>query len=104
MSTADYSGHSLAFKLRKVARYIRIYGPGRTWVKVVGPKHLAATKAFEDVDEPAVRATFCAAPLCCDRRLRLFRLYHDRVLPGRLVQRFPRRCARCEQGARAVPG
>jgi predicted dehydrogenase len=59
MSTADYSGHSLAFKLRKVARYIRIYGPGRTWVKVVGQKHLAATKDFEG---PTWTNLQCARP------------------------------------------
>lgn len=47
MSTADYSGHSLMFKLRKVARYVRIYGPMRTWVKVLGQKHAAARTAFD---------------------------------------------------------
>jgi predicted dehydrogenase len=47
MSTADYRGHSLAFKIRKVARYVRIYGPRRTWIKVLGQRHAVAPAAFE---------------------------------------------------------
>lgn len=30
----DYTRHPLAYKLRKALRYTRLYGPGRTWIKV----------------------------------------------------------------------
>lgn len=36
----DYHSQSRWFKLRKVARYLRIYGPRRTWVKVQAQRHL----------------------------------------------------------------
>lgn len=36
----DYTRQPLAFRLRKVARYLRLYGPRRTHVKVLGQLHM----------------------------------------------------------------
>jgi hypothetical protein len=36
----DYTKQPLAFKLRKALRYARLYGPGRTWMKVRGQYHM----------------------------------------------------------------
>ncbi|MBW3538871.1 MAG: Gfo/Idh/MocA family oxidoreductase [Planctomycetes bacterium] len=36
----DYRQQPLLFKLRKVLRYCRLYGPRRTWVKVQAQRHL----------------------------------------------------------------
>lgn len=36
----DYIASPLAFKLRKTARYVRLYGLGRTWWKVRGQYHM----------------------------------------------------------------
>jgi len=38
----DYTSAPLAFKLRKTARYVRLYGPRRTLVKVRGQYHMRA--------------------------------------------------------------
>lgn len=40
----DYTRSPLVFKLRKVARYTRLYGPGRTLAKVRGQYHMRARK------------------------------------------------------------
>jgi predicted dehydrogenase len=37
----DYLAQPLAFKVRKAARYVRLYGLGRTLIKVEGQKHAA---------------------------------------------------------------
>lgn len=37
----DYTREGFRFKLRKVLRYTRLYGPSRTWVKVRGQYHMA---------------------------------------------------------------
>jgi len=36
----DYTQQPLIFKLQKVLRYIRLYGPARTWMKVRGQYHM----------------------------------------------------------------
>lgn len=36
----DYAAQGLPFKIRKVLRYVRLYGPRRTWVKVQGLRHM----------------------------------------------------------------
>jgi predicted dehydrogenase len=38
--TYDYTRYPLAYKLRKVARYIRLYGPARTLIKVRSQYHM----------------------------------------------------------------
>lgn len=35
----DYFSQSITFKIRKVLRYIKLYGPARTWIKVQGQRH-----------------------------------------------------------------
>ena len=35
----DYLTQPLGFKVKKVARYIRLYGVSRTYVKVLGQRH-----------------------------------------------------------------
>jgi len=37
----DYRKQSTAFKIRKVLRYTRLYGPRRTWLKVKSQSHMA---------------------------------------------------------------
>lgn len=36
----DYTRQPLAFRIRKVARYLRLYGPRRTHIKVLGQLHM----------------------------------------------------------------
>lgn len=43
----DYTRQPLLFKLRKVARYVQLYGPQRTYVKVLGQLHMK--KQFEQL-------------------------------------------------------
>lgn len=38
---------SWMLKLRKVLRYIQLYGPSRTWVKIRGQYHIGATATFD---------------------------------------------------------
>lgn len=47
MSTADIKS-SLADKIGKVARYIRLYGFGRTLTKIKGQYHLSRNRGFSD--------------------------------------------------------
>lgn len=42
--TTDYTKMTLSLKVRKVLRYGRIYGPGRTWIKIRGKYHLKNRK------------------------------------------------------------
>lgn len=35
----DYFAQSLGFKIKKVLRYCRLYGPARTYVKILGQRH-----------------------------------------------------------------
>lgn len=49
--TIDYVKSPLAFKLRKAARYVRLYGLRRTWWKVRGQYHMR--KSYETL--PAMR-------------------------------------------------
>lgn len=36
----DYTAQSLSFKIKKVGRYLMLYGPRRTWVKIQGQYHM----------------------------------------------------------------
>ena len=36
----DYTSQSLAFKLKKALRYVKLYGPSRTLIKVKGQYHM----------------------------------------------------------------
>ncbi|MFH1738573.1 MAG: Gfo/Idh/MocA family oxidoreductase [bacterium] len=36
----DYITQKLSFKIKKALRYVRLYGPGRTWAKVMGQYHM----------------------------------------------------------------
>ena len=47
--SGDYTQADLLFKIRKVVRYIGLYGVSRTWVKIKGQYH---TKAAADFDGP----------------------------------------------------
>jgi predicted dehydrogenase len=47
MATETYLEKSLVFKLRKVARYVELYGFRRTLAKVQGQYHMAAKEGFE---------------------------------------------------------
>lgn len=47
MATESYMEKSLLFKLRKVARYIELYGIRRTLAKVRSQYHMAASQGFE---------------------------------------------------------
>jgi predicted dehydrogenase len=49
----DYIRQPLLFKIRKVLRYVRIYGPSRTRVKVQGQLHMK--KAYDTVPESTRR-------------------------------------------------
>lgn len=42
----DYLTKPLLFRLRKVARYLRLYGPTRTWAKIQAQRHLRRTEGF----------------------------------------------------------
>ncbi len=44
----DYTQASTSFKLRKVFRYIRLYGLSRTFAKVKGQYHMNTTETFEE--------------------------------------------------------
>ena len=46
--SANYVESGLLFKLRKVARYVRLYGLSRTWIKVRGQYHMRRTETFAD--------------------------------------------------------
>ncbi len=58
----DYTTQSLAFKIRKVLRYVRLYGPARTRAKVQGQLHMkrtfparpAPTRKFSDLHTVAL--------------------------------------------------
>jgi predicted dehydrogenase len=39
----DYLKQSFGFKVKKVLRYLRLYGPSRTYMKVLGQKHMHRT-------------------------------------------------------------
>src|SRR5688500_4738163 len=41
----DYTTQPLFFRITKVLRYVRLYGPSRTYVKVLGQLHMK--KRFE---------------------------------------------------------
>lgn len=45
----DYITQELAFKIKKTLRYVRLYGLGRTWVKVKGQYHIK--KQYEPLPE-----------------------------------------------------
>lgn len=51
--TIDYVKSPLAFKLRKVARYVQLYGLSRTWWKVKGQYHMR--RSFETLPVPRER-------------------------------------------------
>lgn len=58
MATEAYINRSLAFKLRKVARYVRLYGASRTLAKVRGQYHMTSKETFD--------GTRWDNPLCAD--------------------------------------
>lgn len=68
MAIETYMDRSLAFKLRKVARYIELYGLKRTYAKVTSQYHMANTLGFETTywDNPA-----CASPGAQNRTIGL---------------------------------
>jgi len=43
----DYTKEPLSFKIKKVIRYLRMYGPSRTVIKVKSQLHMKNTKVFE---------------------------------------------------------
>lgn len=45
----DYTQASLAFKLKKAVRYVRLYGLLKTWVKVKGQYHMNSSAEFDGV-------------------------------------------------------
>ena len=50
----DYTSAPFSFRARKAARYIRLYGPRRTLVKVRGQYHMRATgQSFRSLPTPA---------------------------------------------------
>lgn len=51
----DYTRQPLLFKLRKVLRYIRLYGPVRTWMKVRGQYHM--TRGFSTLPRVSDRTS-----------------------------------------------
>lgn len=55
---------SIAFKIRKVARYITLFGPSRTLVKVKGQYHLSRKQGFEG---PVWNNPACTSPDDSDR-------------------------------------
>jgi len=46
--SGDYIHAGFLFKLRKVFRYVKLYGLSRTWVKVKGQYHMRATTSFTE--------------------------------------------------------
>jgi predicted dehydrogenase len=46
--SGDYTQTGLLFKVKKTLRYIRLYGPSRTWVKIRGQYHMKASGTFEE--------------------------------------------------------
>jgi predicted dehydrogenase len=55
----DYTEARLAFKLRKAARYVRLFGVRRTWAKIAAQYHMKAATGFKEVR--------WANPRCQDR-------------------------------------
>ena len=55
---------SLAFKIRKVGRYVTLFGPSRTLVKIRGQYHLDRTRGF---DAPVWNNPACTSPDHPDR-------------------------------------
>src|SRR5580704_11978402 len=45
----DYTKASLVFKIQKISRYIKMYGPQRTWVKIHSQLHLKQQKEFNEI-------------------------------------------------------
>ena len=45
----DYMQANLLFKVRKTARYVRIYGLMRTLVKIKGQHHMKSTQEFDEL-------------------------------------------------------
>lgn len=39
----DYTTQATLFKLKKALRYVRLYGPSRTWIKIKGQYHMKKT-------------------------------------------------------------
>ena len=68
MATESYMEKSLSFRLRKVIRYVELYGISRTLVKVRGQYHMAAKEGFAGAkwDNPA-----CAQPDSAHRTIGL---------------------------------
>ncbi|WP_440875550.1 Gfo/Idh/MocA family protein [Thalassotalea sp. PLHSN55] len=44
----DYTKEPIGFKLKKVFRYVRMYGPSRTVIKVKSQLHMKNTEVFDD--------------------------------------------------------
>lgn len=59
MGTEDYISKSTYFKIRKVVRYIELYGVSRTLVKVKSQLHM---KAAQDFDGPVWQNQNCMTP------------------------------------------
>lgn len=55
----DYTQAGWLFKVKKVIRYVNLYGFSRTWVKIKGQYHLKATATFEG---PQWRNKSCRNP------------------------------------------
>jgi predicted dehydrogenase len=49
----DYTTQRIGLKLRKAARYVRLYGPSRTWIKIRGQYHMKRSySALPKVPDP----------------------------------------------------
>jgi predicted dehydrogenase len=47
MATEDYLSKSVGFKIRKILRYVELYGVCRTYVKVIGQFHMRSSVGFD---------------------------------------------------------
>ena len=68
MATESYMERPLAYRLRKVARYVELYGISRTLVKVRGQYHMASKQGF---DSPRWDNPGCPDPDASSRRIGL---------------------------------
>lgn len=59
MATEDYTSKSIYFKIRKVARYVELYGISRTIIKIQAQLHMKSVQSF---DGPVWQNPNCRTP------------------------------------------
>jgi predicted dehydrogenase len=98
--TQDYTTYPLTYRLRKAARYARLYGPSRTLVKVRGQYHMRGHGGPLETDwtNPKARSTGRDIAIigCGNFAFSNIAYYCEKIRPGAI------RCAYDPVGSRSV--